>query len=415
MLSKLFETVSRVNSVLKFCNSVDFWFFSFHIPFGVPPGTVGPINLVEFYQLCLRGGPKDEPHNTRTSVADDLNIRLKFNLEDGVFTLPPVDTRKDSTGTEVAKQGPSSEGPGAKWFVKGGSFKFRVSTVFAMSDAWIETPQSNSAASKVEPVLTNLYQQSELTDAKDKSKKLLQHVTPEPPNTGTVYSLPMQVSVAIESPLYVGITTDGGEETNVSEGWKVEYVVKAMPATLWSNPASPPNPLSAEKGTIDERMALTFSAPDPILAISKIPQFNASDMARECAGLAAIPGTDKIVDERPTQVVFLPATLDEVTTKEAAQDWPNFQKMWEDTAKDKADTAKELVNACIGLLGWDKPSPDVMQLVEQATDGENTTPWLFDAAFPMRLVTGTKGVDADIKDGFENYYLELPRISALAV
>jgi len=103
-------------------------------------------------------------------------------------------------------------------------------------------------------------------------------------------STPMNIDADFANPKGDGITSTMGisiqekDDNLPREGFKPTFIMKAMPLTLWADPKHKPNQLKQDKGTVDLPMAITFSAPDPVLAISKIPQFNATDMAKECAG-----------------------------------------------------------------------------------------------------------------------------------
>ena len=73
----------------EFCGTayVDFWFFSFSIPFGERPRAPDPIDLATFYDLCIKAGPPDVSDN-RVEPEDDLVVQLKMSLEDGLSPMP---------------------------------------------------------------------------------------------------------------------------------------------------------------------------------------------------------------------------------------------------------------------------------------------------------------------------------------
>ena len=227
-------------------------------------------------------------------------------------------------------------------------------------------------------------------------KKLLEKVVPDP-KAETIYSLPMDVSEPIESDLFVGITSDGGEEVKVSSGWKAYFITKPMPQSHWNSPKNPPNRLSADKGTKDLQMAVSFEAPPPVLAKAKIPQFNASKMAKSRAGSNTLPVSE------PEQSIFLPAEL-----KDTPKTWSDMQKEWEKKAEAAKDLSNAMVASAMDVLGWNNPPPDVLAKLTASSPH----PWVFDAALPSRLVSGTGGKDEGVQDGFSNFYLELPRVSA---
>ena len=121
----------------------------------------------------------------------------------------------------------------------------------------------------------------------------MQRVVPEEGITiaSKLSSLPMKLSArpqdsdgnGITSKLLVAIQDEDPIGETV-EGFKTEFVIKEMPLTLWADPGHPPDRLTQDKGTVALPMAVTLSAPDPILAKAKIPPFNATDMSKLCAG-----------------------------------------------------------------------------------------------------------------------------------
>lgn len=120
----------------------------------------------------------------------------------------------------------------------------------------------------------------------------MQPVLPEPGTTvaSKLSSLPMKLSArpepdgnGITSKLLIAIQDEDPRGTT-AENFKTELVIKEMPLTLWADPDHPPDRLTQDKGTVLLPMAVTLSAPDPVLAYAKIPAFNATDMSKLCAG-----------------------------------------------------------------------------------------------------------------------------------
>lgn len=227
-------------------------------------------------------------------ATENLTVKLKFSLEDGSFAMPPEDSPKDPKNEPDDKTKPDDKkkpddqkkpddtGAGTKWFVKGGSFKFRVSSVFAVTEAFIETEDSSKRTSTGKTVLLG-----------HQDISTMQEVLPKPA-LPKLSSMPMQLSATsadadgIDSKLYIGIQETDDGNLAIS-GFKPSFVMKPMPQALWADPAKPPDKLSSDKGTIDLPMAVTFEAPDPILAEAKVPAFNATDMAKACAGMCPHP------------------------------------------------------------------------------------------------------------------------------
>lgn len=359
-------------------HSVDFWFFSFSIPFGAPPAEPNPIDLLPFFQVCQKAGPADASGNERTQTSNDLIVQLKFSLEDGVFPMPSDDTNKN--GETDANKTPDDEGAGVKWYVKGGSFKFRVSSVFALTDAYFQTSTSG-ADQKV--LLRNQKKQDMLQLQGGSADK-------------RVSSIPMGCFNSIQSMLYIGVR-EVIDSAVVPDGWNPSFITKAMPKAVWGN-ARPTDAdrLSSANPTQDMLMAVTVEAPPPLLAYAKIPQFRASDMAKACAGTNQLPVAE------PEQTIFTPT--DQSNTP---QTWSDMKTLWDTSSNTNLELARAIATECTTALGWNNPSPDVKTQAQMS----QTTPWVLEANFPLRLVRGTGGQDPDIRDGLENFYLELPLVS----
>ncbi|PVH85290.1 hypothetical protein DL98DRAFT_651140 [Cadophora sp. DSE1049] len=366
---------------------VDFWFFSFSFDFGKRVEEPPPIPLQEFYLLCEKSGPPDESPNS--SPAEDLVVQLKLSLESGAFPMPSVDKEGQSD--------PDDAGAGAKWFVKGGSFQFRISSVFALTEAYLETEESAQRQDDGTTVLVL-----------DQNVSLMQPIEPGPAAT-KLSSLPMDLSASsapdgITSKMCIAIQ-DVDPKGETVEGFKPTFIAKEMPLTLWADPKHAPDRLSAEKGTVQLPMAVTLSAPEPILAFAKIPPFNATDMAKLCAGSHEVPDLPGVA-----QSVLLPEVL-AASTATPTQRWAEMQQTWTTASTQNIDFANSITGLCMSQLGWDKPRPDVALKAEMTS----TEPWKVPVAFPTRLVTGTAREELGIEDGLDSFYLELPRTTAALV
>ncbi|KAK0108293.1 hypothetical protein ONS95_003109 [Cadophora gregata] len=366
---------------------VDFWFFSFSFDFGKRVEEPPPISLEEFYLLCEKSGPPDESPNS--SPAEGLVVQLKLSLESGAFPMPSVDKEGQSN--------PDDAGAGAKWFVKGGNFQFRVSSVFALTEAYLETEESAQRQADGTTVLIL-----------DQDTSLMQKIDP-----GTapakLSSLPMGVSASsppdgITSKMCVAIQ-DVDPKGETVENFKATFIVKEMPLTLWADPKHAPDRLTAEKGTVQLPMAVTLSAPEPILAFAKIPPFNATDMSKLCAGSNEVPDLPGIA-----QFILLPEVL-VPSTATPRQKWAEMEQTWTAASTQNIDLANSITELCMSQLGWDKPRPDVALKAEMTS----TEPWKVPVAFPMRLVAGTNREELGIEDGLDSFYLELPRITVAPV
>jgi hypothetical protein len=343
-------------------SSVDFWFFGFDVYFGASPTPPPPISLEAFYEVLQKAGPPATPPSD-DSTSKNYDILLKYMLEDGAFPAIPAPTPAGTT-----EPFPSS-GQTTPWRVRA-NFSFRISSVFAISSATIigETAAADAAV---------------------------------PANAAanqTITSIPMQVTVPIQSPLDIVITyLDALSSDNLISDWQASFVVKDVPIAMWGDPNDPPDPLNpVQKGTVPLQMAVDITSPPPLLSISKIPPVNATDISR----LHVTP--DRELQPTETQTTMLPATLDKTPST-----WPAMATAWESAAQTNGAVAADLAAACMSALFWDQPAPDVAQKAQ----GMDPKPWVLTSAVPTRLVAGTG--QKDVGDGLANTYMALPRIVAV--
>ncbi|KAF2994237.1 hypothetical protein E8E13_000189 [Curvularia kusanoi] len=362
---------------------VDFWFFSFSFDFGSRIRPPVALTLEEFYALCEKSGPPD--NSDASKATEGLNVQLKITLEDGSFSMPSDDK------VQIATTQPDDTGAGVKWFVKGGSFRFRVSSVFALTEAYIETEDSSEHDSKGTAI--------ELAD-QIKKAQIMDEVLPTPA-IDTLSSMPMQLSVdgdnGIKSQLAISIRDIDQENLPISD-FQPSFVVKPMPQVLWADPVkSPPDRLSDKPGTINLPMAVTLEAPDPVLAKAKVPAFNATDM-----GANQIPQLPA-----KTQTVLLPVSDND--DRPLDQKWESTRDTWATSSKVNLGIANAMSQLCMTSLGWDIPaaSPPTPPTVTTEGSRSHEVP----VTFLERLVNGTGREAIGIQDGLKNFYLELPRIT----
>jgi len=245
-----------------------------------------------------------------------------------------------------------STGAGAKWFVKGGTFQFGITTEFALSAATV----AGTADVNQQPVTL--------------------------PAAGapaeTVYSRPMQVIDPITSTLTITIKHVVGNNKNVIGGWlDVDFIKKAVPTALWSSyepsldllrldPSSPPpgELLNGTSSTVMHAMGVTLSAPKPILSKANIPVFNAT--------AAAEFGVQQTVDGKledwyipkfePEQKKFVAANLTDAEKKlDANSLWDAMIATWK-ALDSKQDIVSDPVNgllvvAATEVFGWNVNRP----------------------------------------------------------
>ncbi|KJX99853.1 hypothetical protein TI39_contig350g00003 [Zymoseptoria brevis] len=384
---------------------VDFWFFGFDLYFGSHGALPDPLSLAEFWEQVHKAGPAGGHVPAEDDTAQNLEVGLKHNLQTGNFPMPAKDSKE-----------PTNAGAGQKWYVKGGSFSFRVSADFALSSAFVATEESEDAKEAAQDKISDAYT-AKATAVQDPAK----------PNT-SIFSVPMHVNNGnqhggIKSVMYVTIyqkQKNGGKE--VISGWKAAYVVKDVPSALWSEydenndamrrGADTSKLLSPDGATIALPMGISLIAPDPVLALSKIPDFNATDMAKaqvkQKGGQDWLIPTATLYDEKSV-VTFPAAPLSAAETDaNGTKKWNAVKSVWQDSAKSGASIAASIASHFSSCLAWDQMLPgDYVR--------DDATPPKLNIGLPMRLVTGTgTQANADVVDGLENFYMTLPRLGVVA-
>nr|OQO31194.1 hypothetical protein B0A51_01573 [Rachicladosporium sp. CCFEE 5018] len=386
---------------------VDFWVFGFDVYFGDQPRVPDPLTLSDFYDMVHKAGPTSGRPPSAGLETAGLDQQIKLTMEQGAFPMPSQDTA-------TASAQPDSSGAGMKWFVKGGSFAFRVAPDFAISIAQlINDKEGYSDIDKA------------TIPAKD---------TPAP-----LRSTPMHLSAPhpersphdpghpeISSTLKITIRSAAGKLVPIT-GWKPTYVVKDVPSALWRDYDESRDPmikgggqelLSPANGTIKQIMAVSLVAPDPILSKSNIPAFNATDAQRSevlddngHSWVMPTPGDDQTQDllpaplTHPTDPLYLP------------QKWKEMQTTWQTYSADGLNLATSMAALCATTLAWNAPLPGQL-LGPKITDAGVKPNWMLTADLPKRLVVGTKKPDdpklRNVMDGLENSYLALPRVATAA-
>ncbi|KAM7207809.1 hypothetical protein V8F20_001851 [Naviculisporaceae sp. PSN 640] len=309
---------------------VDFWFFGFDIEFGARQVGPPPLNLFEFWESTHQPGPKAEdradvdPNPVTAKILYDDNWKpeppppkplpppapglpappvpppqkpkepvlktpekaaaaFKFVLEDGNFPMPA--SSNTSPTPQDANRVPST-GAGAKWFVKGGSFRLGITTSFALSHITIvgTTDVSKNFNTKD----TGTIVPNPWGDFPDGGKM----------PTGTiVYSSPMHVTSPISSILTITVRRRKNDVLlpDPINLWRdIVPTKKEAPVAMWGKydrslditalgpRGRAPTTLldGTSKGTVSQTLGVSFSAPWPKISLSKIPKFQASAMAR---------------------------------------------------------------------------------------------------------------------------------------
>jgi hypothetical protein len=382
--------------------SVNFWFYGFDIGFGAPIGDAPTLELLDFWRTTHKPGPStsdrqdNDPNPVQTLLTYDAEVlpknqavaqpavpgaAFKFVLEDGSFPVMP--TRPESPARAAGPDTAPNTGAGALWHVKGGSFRFGITTEFALSSAVVAG-------------------------------------TNESLPTEAVFASPMHVTKAITSSLTIEIRRrlPAGTLSDPVPGWRgLSFKHKAAPAALWSpydssvdiiargpRAGPPPSLLDGTKdATRKQAFGLSLSAPLPVLSLSHIPKFNASAAAKLAVqDLSSGTAMDWYMpDLEGTQTRFLAAPLsDAEKAMDAPARWEETADIWDEAvgqAEDVLNDAADGVLAVVAtkILGWDVSRP----VGEVAADGSTSPPWRLTGKPPKKLIKGLK-----------DFYLALPRV-----
>ena len=432
---------------------VDFWFFGFDIEFGARIGRPPPLELLEFWKTTHQPGPGtsdrqdtdtnpvqsqllyDDNFITKPPIPKPLtpsivpNAAFKFILEDGNFPMPSA----PPTPTALSDSVPST-GAGAKWFVKGGTFRFGVTTEFAISSITIP----GTTDQPLHPIRNPFGGQP--------NDQIL---------TQEVFSSPMHVTEPITSALTLTIrrVVSAGKKEEIILNWlDIKPNVKKVPVAMWDkyNPsldimargprAGPPASLldGSSSATKDQTLGVSLSAPFPVIALAKIPKFKASAMARLGVKKLVVVGKKKVLDDKtgepvidqstglekeeddiqgfdwfipnfePVQSRFLGSKLtDQEKKMDAIGRWDRVEKQWADAAQegkefvgnndDKGGEGTDgLLGMVSGVFGWGE---DGNRPVGEVVEEGKRKPWMLSGRVPKKLVTGLK-----------DFYLDLPRV-----
>jgi hypothetical protein len=405
--------------------------FAFDIDFGASPRAPDPMNLLQFWQMLHKPGPNVQSQNQNDAqpvlsfISFDVNTNdsqgpvnshedgaaLKFVLEDGNF---PMSSRK-TAGTNDGSD-PTSTGAGSKWFVKGGTFKFRVSTDFAISQA---TVIGNDASA----------------DAQDHT------IVISAPDSAKIYSRPMHVHTPITSELSVKITKVATSEV-VSSWRSVAPDMKAMPMAAfgaYDADADPANPkasntsqlLDGQKdATVSLIMGVMISSPRPKLAESPIAVANATKMMEfRILDYRRDPSHGdqwKIPAFEPAQKKFLPAPLTAIEQAASSQQrWDMMRTTWLGLASKDGlvnDQTDGILAQCNDIFAWQTNRPQAEVAATTSSDGSTMpdpgttpapapapapTPGPQDPTYQPWHLTGS--VPKRLVNSLEVAYLDIPR------
>lgn len=319
---------------------VDFYLFGFSVDFGSQNPPPAALNLHKFWEMVHQPGPtgaspgindlhplqsqltydaheKDQQgKNLPAKVTTEDGAAHKFILEDGNCPMPKEGST-DSTD-------PTSTGTGAPWYVKGGTFRFRITSDFAISQLQVAGagPSGDPANFAISLSAT----------------------------TGDICSQPMRISAPadpnadppIKSTLSVTIREKEGDQSIIG-GWQnVAFVVKPVPSAVWGSyvrandplfSGTPDTLLNGDNASTPASMGVMLSAPAPELAPSFIPAFNATDAAKLSIEDGRIdpkhPTPWYLADPEPTQTQYLaaPPTAEQQQLGEVVARWTALNQL----------------------------------------------------------------------------------------
>ncbi|KIV83365.1 hypothetical protein PV11_05397 [Exophiala sideris] len=295
---------------------VDFWVFGFDIHFGDGDNNTDPLDFAHFL-LLLQQVDQQNASASGTSGPDSV---LLYNVQTG--GVP-------SKGQIASKQI-------TKWYVRAGTFTFRVQTRFACTKASC----NNESA-----VLNG----SDLTN-------------------DSVYSTPMHVSDPITSELTVTITPNTS-----SNPWRLTPVMKDVPKALWGPYSEKTDPTRSDADDLLDltgptsklMLGVVLQVPKPSKSNDLIPMFNAINAMKADIN----DGRDPTLPVTPPlQTSWLPL----------APSPGQVEHAWDAAA----GQAQPLVDAWVKGFGWD-----------------------------LGKVPLTGSPPPTLLAGFDNYYMEDPRIA----
>jgi hypothetical protein len=355
-------------------SSVDFWVIGFDVNFGAPPGAPPPLALLDFWTMLHKPGPEaapDSSHQQNGQIQSLLILQnvgqhsnnkpeqtmqtvegaaFKYILEGGNSPQPT------QTSANVTK-GTKNIDPGTQWFVRGGSFKFRIASDFAISDASIEQADTKTPTKASSPL--------------------------------KIYSTPMHIEndgKGIKSTLKITIRNLKTQEL-VHDWSTFELVTKDVPTAIW-NPYdpkldpkfAPKQLLNGDNPTVKQCMSLAISAPAVQLSPPPnwpgfIPKFNLTEVAN--IGILdyryiKARGTDWFMPTSlPMQNKYLQLQFSEAELEQSNADrWNNTRKTWSglSTKSEMVNHPESgLLNLFAKTLGWDQNTSEPEQTTQSAT------------------------------------------------
>jgi hypothetical protein len=419
-------------------SSIDFYLFGFDVDFGASPEAPKPLDIYQFFLILHKPGPDsstDPSHQHESplltyikveSSVDDSNLSssssalkhqprllidalgsaaFKYILEAGNFPMASDTTTKTTTGD------PASTGAGTKWFVKGGTFQFRISTDYAINDAILTT--SNPTAPRH-------------FDGFHPSKNL-QPIASKPMYLTSDLALRTTSTLTIRIQRIITLHPLVLDSIPISNWASFTFTSKPLPTAIWgsydesqdpSKNQRPSTLLDGANSTIRQNVGAALTAPPPFLCPKPdwpgfIPKFRATAAAR--FGIldfrVNLKGDEWFVPSgNPMQVNYLPRAL---TTQEKShtkqERWKGLATTWTSLSSKSNmvnDKATGLLALAAKTLQWDQKRPQLsndeaeMEAVREKETGLKA--WDLVGGVPGKMVKNLKSV-----------YLDLPRLGVV--
>ncbi|KAF2737786.1 hypothetical protein EJ04DRAFT_86888 [Polyplosphaeria fusca] len=346
---------------------VHFWVMGFSVYFGDQNNVPDPLSWKDFLPLVKQPGPGSDANKTAMCV---------IAIEKG-----SADEKTSKTGRET----------GDKWFVRAGSFQYRIETKFPI-------------------------------DSMDYGKKFKGPVA----KTERIYGRPMQLQNPYTSTLHIEINAPGTETD--PNPWLVQPLIRSLPKALWAQYSRGEDPVRAGNNigtllsgntadaTIDHLVGFTIRSPDPKLPSWSFPEFDA--MAAMQEGVFQDGVTDP--SEKPVRrnALLGPATEDDErpvlkgTPAPQTADLPVDKKpdVWVDDKSLKDGGFMDVGPSFDELEGvWKQVDEEATQLVADVW-GDMMGWW--GPEVPGGLVSSLSGKKPSwlmgAQERFETFYLEAP-------
>ncbi|KAH8797908.1 hypothetical protein F5884DRAFT_758905 [Xylogone sp. PMI_703] len=359
---------------------VDFYVFGFDIYFGDQNNDPGALDWDAFLALVKQPGP------STTDITKSNPNLLLIVIEQG-----SVD-EKTVNGAKIT---------GDKWYVRAGSFKFRVESKFALSQ-------------------TRCGDGTKSIEEDDPNTKL---------NPNPIYARPMRKDVALTSTLDVEITFDTTASSvtgtvpvvnpaaDDNSPWNLLPLMKKVPKAIWDKYISGDDPVNGggnnitsildatkDASSIEHLLGLTISSPNPRLPAINMEPFNALEGMQEDVFKSAL--NPVLPPSGDVQMLFVPAPHPTAMLADLPSLWENVREAWTATDAD-ASAAQALALTWTKQFAWDDPALDPASDATLSTSAQPPTV----PAHVFTPLVSNKPAYVLAKENFGMFYLEVPFVT----